>query len=129
MGIHRPYTVGAPAADYAESAKRFKEIERSIRDYLNEMNIPASLLDEMLRYKAESMHILTPSELSRFRLEGSDYVWQDQIDSTAARRYGIDKRTYLSRKAQVDRNCKRSAETADSLKKWITCRESILRAK
>jgi hypothetical protein len=129
VGIHRPYSNGPPAASFLANATRFKELEGRIRLYLNEMNLPPALLDEMLRYEPQTMHILTQEELSRFRLEGSDYIWQDQIDSRLAQIYGLDKGTYLSRRAKAESSCKQSLNTPESAQSWINCKETILRGK
>jgi hypothetical protein len=129
IGIHRPYSSGPPATSFSANATRFKELEGRIRLYLNEMNLPPALLDEMLRYEPNAMHVMTQEELSRFRLEGSDYIWQDQIDSRLARRYGLDKGTYLSRQAKAERSCKQSLDTPESAQSWTDCKEMILRGK
>lgn len=129
IGIHRPYSIETSAGSYADNTKRFRELERRIRVYLDEMNIPPALLDEMLRYEPQTMHLLTKDELSRFRLEGSDYIWQDHIDSAGARRYGLDKQTYLSRSQKADKSCTHSLDSPKSAQAWIDCRESIFRAK
>lgn len=129
IGIHRPYSSGPPATSFAENAVRFKDLERRIRLYLNEMNLPTTLLDEMLRYEPQTMHVLTQEELSRFRLEGSDYIWKDQIDSRLAQRYGLDKGTYLSRQTKAARFCKQPFDTPESAQAWIDCKENILRGK
>lgn len=126
IGIHRPYSSGAPATSFSTNTTRFKELEERIRSYLSEMNIPPSLLDEMLRYEPKTMHVMTPEELSRFRLEGADYIWQDHIDSRLAQRYGIDKSTYLSRQAKADRSCNQSLKTLASTVSRIECKEAIL---
>ncbi len=129
IGIHRPYSSGPPATSFTTNAARFKDLEGRIRLYLNEMNLPTALLDEMLRYEPQTMHVMTQEELSRYRLEGSDYIWQDQVDSRQAQRYGLDKGTYLSRQAKADRLCKQSLDTPKSAQSWLDCKETILRSK
>jgi hypothetical protein len=129
IGIHRPYSVGVPAASFAQNAKNFKDLEDRIRSYLNEMNLPPGLLDEMLRYEPQTLHVMTPEEISRFRLDGTDYIWRDQLDSEAAQRYGIDKSTYLARRTKADRTCTQSLDTPASAQLWIDCREGILRGR
>lgn len=129
IGIHRPYSNGAPVASFSANTTRFKELEARIRSYLHEMNLPSSLLDEMLRYEPHTMHIMTQEELARYRLEGDDYIWQDQVDSKLAQRYGLKKPTYLSRQAMANRSCKQSLDTVESAQSWIDCKEAILRGK
>lgn len=132
LGIHTPYSISTRQTSPGASQKRYQELGDSIRTYLRDMNIPDGLYDEMLRYPAEAVHYLTKDEVSRYRLTGTDPAQQDQDDSAHARRLGVDKVTYLARKAQVKRECDRYwgdyALKYGSLQ-FFQCQERILQAK
>lgn len=127
VGIHRPYTLSTEQTSLSRRQEYFKSLESMIRGYLSEMNAPVQLLDEMLRYEAESVHFLSKDELSRFRIAGVDLVWQDQEDADMARRYGIDKRTYLQRKLRADARCDFDGSTVVAIERWQNCRAAVLR--
>lgn len=130
VGIHRPYTTAHRSNDNLQTRQAtLRSTEAGIRSYLAEMNVPESLLDEMLRYDAGSLHIMSSDELSRFRITGTDYVWQDLQDSRAAARYGIDKATYLRRGSQAEKECIREDSSPAAFTKQFECTDAILRGK
>lgn len=127
IGIHRPFTLSTAPSNLEERQQAFRRMERSVRDYLAEMNIPSSLLDEMLRYEAHSMHYMSKAELTRFRIEGTDHVWQDQVDTDMARRYGLDKKTYLARKSLSESRCKADFSSTQTIRVWMDCQAATMR--
>lgn len=66
VGLHRPYY---PGGDSALSAQAGSAARYSPSGYLREMNIPASLADDMSRIEPSRMRVLTPQELARYRLD------------------------------------------------------------
>jgi len=92
------------------------------------MNIPPALLDEMLRYESESVHFMSEEELSTFRINKTDHVWQDRVNSSAARRFNLDKATYLERKIEADAKCTQTLDSEASAQGWIQCTDRIYRA-
>lgn len=132
FGIHTPYSIDTRNITYENADNRFKTTSKLVAQYLQDMNIPSSLFDEMLRYPAESMHVMTSEELSRYRVLGMDPAEQDRRDSNLARLYGVDKQTYLSRKQLTKIECDRHSidnPTKDSFLKHILCRDRIMYAK
>jgi hypothetical protein len=132
FGIHTPYTTDTNSTTYENSDTRFKTISRLVTQYLQDMNIPSGLYEEMLRYPAESMHTMTREELLRYRVLGMDTAEQDRSDSSSARYYGLDKRTYLSRKQLAKLECDKyfvERPTQDSILQQITCHERIMNTK
>jgi ATP-dependent protease ClpP protease subunit len=132
FGIHTPYSIDTRQTTYEDSDKRFKAVRALVVQYLQDMNIPVGLFDEMLRYPAENMHLMSKDELSRFRVIGIDPSEQDRRDSSAARNYGIDKPTYLSNKLREKSECAKyevDNPTEDSFVQRIRCRERIMRSR
>lgn len=129
FGIHAPYTADTRSTTYENSDNRFKTTRRLVTQYLQDMNIPSGLYDEMLRYPSEDMHIMTMEELSRYRVLGMDTAEQDRRDSNSARQYGVDKRAFLGRKQLTKIECSKyivDQPTQDSIIKYITCRDRIM---
>ena len=62
----------------------------------------------------------------RTRISGTDHVWQDRHDSAMARRYGLDKPTYLRRKVQAEQRCKWDFTSEATIQRWVDCREGVL---
>lgn len=129
FGIHSPYSADTKEATYKDADGRFKATAALSIQYLRDMNIPISLYEEMLRYPAESMHLMTRDELSRHRVLGMDPAEQDRRDSNMARYYGVDKQTYLSRKQLAKIECDQylvESPTRDTILKYVVCEERIM---
>jgi hypothetical protein len=129
FGIHTPDLIDTRQTTYEESDKRFKAVSALVVQYLQDMNVPVGLFDEMLRYPAENMHLMSKDELSKFRVVGIDPSEQDRRDSIAARAYGIEP-TYLSNKLREKSECAKyevDNPTEDNFSQRIRCRERIMR--
>lgn len=131
FGIHTPFPTSTADVSQEAAQKRFVDIGNRIKSYLREMNIPESLYDEMLRYPTTQMHYLTANELSQFLLVGIDPVEQDRRDSDQARRLGLDKITYLQRRAQSDAKCDKhlGRGSIDELNRYRACSDAIMGAR
>ena len=111
MRIHRPYSVRRATPLNGQTASDFSRLDRDARAFLERMNVNVSLYDEMLRYSSEDMHILTEQELSKFRVTGTDYVYQDEMDTNYAARLGITKKELFERRSRARRVCGKIAGT------------------
>jgi len=105
VGIHRPYSSDVMPLSYSDAQQRYRALEAATKRYLEEMNLPASLFDAMARVPSESLRVLSKEEIVNFGLEGMDPVTADLQDAAEARKYGIDRRTYLERSARRDSLC------------------------
>ena len=76
-----------------------------IYDYFNEMNIPRSLPEMMLRIPPEEMKMLTFDESVQFGLIGKDPVAQESDDSANAKFYGLTRLEYLARRKRALNMC------------------------
>ncbi|MBB2497481.1 COG3904 family protein [Aquipseudomonas ullengensis] len=65
VGIHRPYF---PQGDSAMAARNYSGAHYNAAAYFREMNIPASLADDMQRIEPSKMRVLSHQELARYRL-------------------------------------------------------------
>jgi hypothetical protein len=97
LGIHRPffpYTYDTP-----DRQARFRHLTTVLRQYIDELDFPASLYEAVMLVPPESIQILTPGELKTYYLEGISPSSEDRLDALAARRLGLSMREYLLHKA------------------------------
>ncbi len=97
LGIHRPYFPSTQ--DSPDRPARFRHLQKTVRDYIEEMDFPPSLYESMMLVPPESMQILSAAELKRFYLEGISPLSEDLADAASARRLKISMYDYLKRKA------------------------------
>lgn len=131
VGIHRPYPTDVHERSYSEAQQRYRAMEAEARRYLEEMNLPASLFDAMARVPPETVRILSREEIDNFGLDRVDPVTEDLQDAEQARRYGLDRRTYLQRKARQQSLClEAGSRYIDSPKRaaeeWVECRREVM---
>ena len=97
LGIHRPYfpyTQDSPGRQL-----RFRHLQRILKDYVEELDFPASLYEAVMLVPPESMQILAPEDLKRFYLEGISPSSEDVADAASARRLDLSMLEYLKYKA------------------------------
>jgi len=99
LGIHRPFFPFTQ--DIPDRQARFRHLQQTLRDYIDELDFPASLYEAVMRVPPESMRILAPAELKRFYLEGISPSSEDSADAAAARRLDISMTQYLKIKAKA----------------------------
>lgn len=106
VGIHRPF-VGQDAALTPELQKaQYVTIERSVRQYLSEMNVDSRLYDDMFRISPSNVKYLTSSELRAYGLEGSDPYVEQSYYARRAKDLGISTQELLRRQSQADKKCR-----------------------
>jgi len=99
LGIHRPFFPFTQ--DTPDRPARFRHLQKILRDYIEELDFPASLYEAVMLVPPESMQILVPADLKRFYLEGISPSSEDIADAAAARRLNISMFEYLKRKAKA----------------------------
>ncbi len=135
VGIHRPYFESAKTApSISEVASAVKALKSQISGYLEEMNVHAALADEMMSTPPERVRYLNDSELSRYRLVGSDPVKAETTALREASKYGLSRAEYERRRARIDVACKKEADLAANdwsrnLNAMTDCWEDVLRGK
>lgn len=98
LGVHRPWF--PVAQDFPDRQMKYRNVQRILRAYIDEMDFPASLYEAVMAVPPESMHFLAPAELKRFYLEGISPSSEDLADAASARRLGLGMHDYLKLKAQ-----------------------------
>jgi hypothetical protein len=99
LGIHRPFFPFTQ--DTPDRAAKFRNLERTLKEFVEELDFPASLYEAVMQVPPESMQIVTPADLKRFYLEGISPLSEDMVDAAAASRLGLSMLAYLQRKART----------------------------
>ena len=99
LGIHRPYFHSTQ--DTPDRQVWFRQLQKTLRDYIEELDFPHSLYEAVMAVPPESMQMLAPADLKRFYLEGISPSSEDVADAAAARRLDISMFEYLRRKAKA----------------------------
>lgn len=101
--IHRFYEPYDSAVNLNDQKKKYKKIEMFVSNYLNEMNIPLSLLDEMVSVSSTSFRVLNSEELAKFRLNKYDPYYEEAMQVREAKKYGISKQEYHLRFSKLNK--------------------------
>jgi hypothetical protein len=96
LGIHRPFFPSTQADP--ERQVRFRQLQKTLRDYIEELDFPPSLYEAVMVVPPESMKLLAPAELKRFTLEGISPSSEDIADAASARRLQLSMSDYLLHK-------------------------------
>lgn len=129
LGIHRPYFTSIKAGQTPEEVRASREsVNKKIRNYLDYLDVPTSLLDEMLAYPPEKMKILSEQELIKFRLTGKDAT-QDEIETAEqARFFNLTSLEFRKRSEESNPKCSPLIGVNSDPNLYIRCyRASMLR--
>lgn len=99
LGIHRPFF--PYTQDVPDRAARFRFMAKTVKDFVDEMDFPASLYEAVMLVPPESIQVLSAADLKRFYLEGISPSSEDKVDAAAARRLDLPMSDYLKRKART----------------------------
>lgn len=99
IGIHRPYFPFTQ--DSADRPARFRHLQKTLRDFIEELDFPASLYEAVMLVPPESMQIVSAADLKRFYLDGISPMSEDKIDAAEARRLNLSMAEYLKRKPKT----------------------------
>jgi len=125
VGIHRPYfNYLKPGNSMDEIRKKRDIMNQQIKLYLNFVDVPENLLDEMLAYPPESIKILSNNDLLKFRLVGVDATKDELNVAEYAEFFNISSAEYRKRYAAVKKNC--YALLGDNMEKYLSCHDSLM---
>ena len=105
IGIHRPFGTFTGSLTLKDAKKNYEELKKRIYLYFEDMNIPRSLPEEMLRIPPEQIKMLSFDQAMQFGLNGKDPVAQERDDAANAKRYGISRPEYLLRRSNALKTC------------------------
>lgn len=102
VGIHRPYF---PQIAAAEVAPALRAVKAEAEAYLDEMNIPTRLVEDMFSVDPAAMRILTEAELGAYRLNSQDYVVREQETQSLAAQNGMTREAYEIFRQDLNYSC------------------------
>ena len=73
--------------------------------YLDEMNIPTRLVEDMFSVDPAAMRILTEAELGAYRLNSEDYVMREQRSQRNAAQNGMTREAYEIFRQDLNYSC------------------------
>ena len=101
-------------------------LNQRIKSFLNYVDVPESLLDEMLAYPPEKIKILAEQDLIKFRLNGKDAT-QDEIDTAnSAKFFNLTSAEYRKRFEDSFSKCSYLFSTNASGEQTIKCLHSLI---
>jgi len=103
VGIHRPYYT---SGDSALVSKSIKQTKIEVETYLDEMNIPIRLAEDMFSIDPTDMQILSEDELKEYRLNSKDYVAQETDIIDMIGRLGVSRQDYEAFLQDLNYTCK-----------------------
>ena len=127
VGIHRPYFTFLQDGRSADEVRAMRDaLNQRIKSFLNYVDVPESLLDEMLSYPPEKIKILSAQELVKFRLDGKDAT-QEEIDTAnSARFYNLTSAEYRKRFEDSYAKCSYLFSSASSGEMISKCLQSSI---
>jgi hypothetical protein len=128
VGIHRPYFSDLRENSNKEQVRRrIENLERNIIDYLKEMNVSPMLHDDSMSVPPEQIKILTDFELTRYRLTGEDFSYNERKIKEQASLYNLSSSEYRVRKNAADAQCTNIKDLICPLKVYTGASEQTLR--
>ena len=113
VGIHRPYFSTGVSGSVSEAIKAAKADAES---FLDEMNIPKKLAEDMFSIEPASMRLLTEQDLRDYRLNTKDYVAQESDTVNMAETAGVTREVYEAFRKDLNYSCQIFMGRPDQLK-------------
>jgi len=129
VGIHRPYFSALSNTEDVSAVRAKREaINKRIRAYFDEMDIPQGLLDLMLSIPPGEIKILSETELVSFRLSGDDPTHDEMETAKSAYQWNTTSAEYRKRSARGKENCGlgSSGESDEARSRRLDCYYAIL---
>lgn len=102
VGIHRPYF---PQIAAAQVGPALRSVKAEAEAYVDEMNIPTRLVEDMFSVDPATMRILTEDELGTYRLNSEDYVMREQRSQRYAAEHGMTREAYEIFRQDLNYSC------------------------
>lgn len=123
--IHRPYSTFTGTRTMAEVRKDRERLRSEIVQFLQEVDVPLSLLDLMESVPPELSRELTTAELQFYRLSGTDATYKEQLDAYGAARLGVSREEYVNMRARCEGIWSAGPPSAERLSEYSGCLADI----
>jgi len=114
VGIHRPYAPNDANTTAAAQRQWYERLEKDVKIFLKEVNVPPELFDHMIRIPPERMTLLSENELQRYGLSEDDPFESAATDAGLASALGISTQELIRRKARAAAECSQLFSEANS---------------
>jgi hypothetical protein len=115
VGVHRPYFPTLSTKLSPDEVSQAYEQQRTlIRKYLNDMNVPSSLLEFMDETPPESVHYLNQIELVKYLLNSVDPIFDERRIARMADVRGLTSSEYRQRVVEENAICGTIESTCNS---------------
>jgi hypothetical protein len=102
VGIHRPYFTSMSKDKSTDEVRTLREsLNLRIKNFFKYVDVPESLLDEMLSYPPDNMKILTEQDLLKYRLTGKDATADELDTAKIASYYNLSSAEYRKRNSKA----------------------------
>ena len=128
VGIHRPYDPNDQETTMEGQKKQQQQLEKIIKSFLSDTNVPESLYDEMLRVPPGEIRMLSASELRKYGLNANDPYWDDARETQEAKKLGMSRKEYLERKARARTICVQYVRPGKFFDDLI-CEQNVIRGR
>lgn len=131
VGLHRPYPDDTSRRSLQEATKLHKSITALVRAYFEEMNLPPSLVEAMIRVRPGDIEWLSADQMYSYGLVGKggkpaiDPAVEEVVTGFGARKYGLSRQEFMARNRRAETECQSYSSFDGSYEK---CREAILRS-
>jgi hypothetical protein len=111
LGIHRPYFSNIDSKSTVKQIREQREnLNKKLKIYLNEMDVSAQLLEDMLAIPPEQMKILTSEEKRMYRLVGQDANYEEFRIARDARVFKMTSAEYRVKDLRANEACAKANE-------------------
>lgn len=121
IGIHRPYFSGTGVGSNGAS---LKQILSNSKQYLESMNVPGNLAEDLFSIESENAKYLTKEELGTYRLNKTDYVLKEDSELLMASDLGITRAELFSRNRKANAKCE---ILKPDEKRYFSCYSDVLK--
>ena len=118
VGIHRPFMSDSSSPQIAKS--NFDNAKTRVKALFENSGVAPSLWDAMMAIPSSNVRYLTPDEIVNYGLKGNNPTYFDYLDSTRAKKLGIDKFELFRRDGLVKTHC----QNVDT---FSTCYDRIMK--
>lgn len=127
VGIHRPFLPEDRNISMEKQKIVYQNIEKEIKDYLEEVNVPITLYDTMFRIPANKIRYLSEQEMQNYNLNEDDPYYHEAELAESADVYGMSKMEYMKFDNERDAECygKISLNNPDALKMLLDCSDKL----
>jgi hypothetical protein len=123
VGLHRPY-YASPITDYSKAAGSVREMERTVQEYFDEMDVPRTIYDRMRQIAPENVEYVDARNFKSLGIPEIDPSQDQLMRSLHAKKLGLTMSEYTRRATVVAQECNPLLDQGKS-QDFFDCRRRI----